>query len=216
MMMIFGGLTGACWASFLLCQTWRSTQNGPQPARSYCPACRGPIAGYDNIPVLSFLILRGRCRQCRAAIDPLGWYGEIAGLVDGSLVIRQPPSVITFAVLLSILAASDLYRYSFTDGWFWLGAAVCLVCDWRSLHWLPALLVFGAGILPVRHHQLGDGDSEVITLAALLFGLISVLVWLLIASGLGIVLILMRRGDRRQPLPFLPVLLVALLVLLSI
>lgn len=216
MMMIFGGLTGACWASFLLCQAWRSTQNGPQPARSYCPACRGPIAGYDNIPVLSFLILRGRCRQCRAAIDPLGWYGEIAGLVGGSLVIRQPPSVIAFAVLLSILAASDLYRYSFTDGWFWIGAAVCLVCDWRSLHWLPALLVFGAGILPVRHHQLGDGDSEVITLAALLFGLISVLVWLLIASGLGIVLILMRRGDRRQPLPFLPVLLVALLVLLSI
>ncbi|WP_190973414.1 prepilin peptidase [Schleiferilactobacillus harbinensis] len=118
MMMIFGGLTGACWASFLLCQAWRSTQNGPQPARSYCPACRGPIAGYDNIPILSFLILRGRCRQCRAAIDPLGWYGEIAGLVGGSLVIRQPPSVIAFAVLLSILAASDLYRYSFTDGWF--------------------------------------------------------------------------------------------------
>jgi leader peptidase (prepilin peptidase) / N-methyltransferase len=36
--------------------------------RSACPACEAPIAAYDNIPVLSWLILRGRCRHCKAAI----------------------------------------------------------------------------------------------------------------------------------------------------
>ena len=36
---------------------------------STCPACRAPIAAYDNIPILSFLILRGRCRSCRAPIS---------------------------------------------------------------------------------------------------------------------------------------------------
>ena len=36
---------------------------------STCPGCRAPIAAYDNIPVLSFIILRGRCRQCRAPIS---------------------------------------------------------------------------------------------------------------------------------------------------
>ena len=37
--------------------------------RSACPACEAPIAAYDNIPVLSWLILRGRCRHCRARIS---------------------------------------------------------------------------------------------------------------------------------------------------
>lgn len=38
--------------------------------RSACPACGKPIAAYDNIPVLSWLILRGRCRHCHARISP--------------------------------------------------------------------------------------------------------------------------------------------------
>ncbi|HKV94048.1 MAG TPA: prepilin peptidase [Candidatus Angelobacter sp.] len=38
--------------------------------RSACPACEAPIAGYDNIPVLSWLILRGKCRNCKAPISP--------------------------------------------------------------------------------------------------------------------------------------------------
>src|SRR5947209_14019898 len=36
---------------------------------STCPECRAPIAAYDNIPILSFMILRGRCRKCRAPIS---------------------------------------------------------------------------------------------------------------------------------------------------
>jgi len=38
--------------------------------RSACPGCKQPIAFYDNMPVLSWLILRGRCRQCKAKISP--------------------------------------------------------------------------------------------------------------------------------------------------
>ncbi len=37
--------------------------------RSFCPACQHPIAWYDNVPVLSYLVLRGRCRHCRASIS---------------------------------------------------------------------------------------------------------------------------------------------------
>ena len=37
---------------------------------SACPSCRAPIKAYDNIPILSFLILRGRCRKCGAVISP--------------------------------------------------------------------------------------------------------------------------------------------------
>ena len=38
--------------------------------RSACPGCERPIAAYDNIPVLSWLILRGRCRNCKISISP--------------------------------------------------------------------------------------------------------------------------------------------------
>ena len=38
--------------------------------RSGCPGCERPIAAYDNIPVLSWLILRGRCRNCKISISP--------------------------------------------------------------------------------------------------------------------------------------------------
>src|SRR6185295_18952372 len=37
---------------------------------SACPSCRAPIKAYDNVPILSFLILRGRCRKCCARISP--------------------------------------------------------------------------------------------------------------------------------------------------
>src|SRR5947208_4229156 len=38
--------------------------------RSACPSCHAPIAAYDNLPVLSWIMLRGRCRRCKAAISP--------------------------------------------------------------------------------------------------------------------------------------------------
>ena len=38
--------------------------------RSFCPACKAPIKAYDNIPVLSYLILRGKCRSCGQRISP--------------------------------------------------------------------------------------------------------------------------------------------------
>lgn len=38
--------------------------------RSACPACNQPIAAYDNVPVVSWLLLRGKCRHCKAAISP--------------------------------------------------------------------------------------------------------------------------------------------------
>jgi leader peptidase (prepilin peptidase) / N-methyltransferase len=41
-----------------------------QPSRSMCPQCKQKISFYDNVPVLSWLILRGRCRHCKARITP--------------------------------------------------------------------------------------------------------------------------------------------------
>ena len=52
--------------------------------RSACPACNQPIAAYDNIPVVSWLLLRGKCRHCNAIISPRYAAVELlAGLLFG-------------------------------------------------------------------------------------------------------------------------------------
>jgi leader peptidase (prepilin peptidase)/N-methyltransferase len=52
--------------------------------RSQCPSCQAKIHFYDNIPVISFLLLRGRCRQCDA---PISWRYPLVELLTGLLMI---------------------------------------------------------------------------------------------------------------------------------
>ena len=67
---IYAALTGACVGSFLnVCVfRWPAEQSVLRPA-SRCPGCNQGIKWYDNVPVLSYLILRGRCRNCGITIS---------------------------------------------------------------------------------------------------------------------------------------------------
>ena len=60
---------GVCAGSFLNVVLYRlRTGDSPLRGRSYCDNCKKPIAWYDNIPLLSFLILSGKCRHCQRQI----------------------------------------------------------------------------------------------------------------------------------------------------
>lgn len=82
--------------------------------RSRCPSCETQIAAYDNLPVISWLVLRGRCRNCGAAISArypavelltAVSFAAVAGArgVDGELLLLLP-----FAAMLVVVAAIDL------------------------------------------------------------------------------------------------------------
>jgi leader peptidase (prepilin peptidase) / N-methyltransferase len=62
---------GALWGSFanVVIVRWPREESVVRPA-SHCMACNTPIAFYDNIPVVSYLLLRGRCRHCRTRFSP--------------------------------------------------------------------------------------------------------------------------------------------------
>jgi prepilin signal peptidase PulO-like enzyme (type II secretory pathway) len=68
---IFALLFGACIGSFanVVIYRWTRGLSLRQPLWSFCPACNESIAWYDNIPVLSFLLLGGRCRKCQVPIS---------------------------------------------------------------------------------------------------------------------------------------------------
>ena len=64
-------LFGLCFGSFLNVCIYRLPLGlSVVSPRSACPGCKSPIAFYDNLPVLSWLILRGRCRHCKTKISP--------------------------------------------------------------------------------------------------------------------------------------------------
>jgi len=65
---IFAFIFGLMMGSFLNCYIWRLREKESMWGRSHCPKCRHKISWYDNIPVLSYLILRAKCRYCGRGI----------------------------------------------------------------------------------------------------------------------------------------------------
>lgn len=75
-------ILGACFGSFSNVLIYRLPRNlsvvGP---RSYCPACKKTVAWYDNLPLLSWVLLRGRCRHCAEPISPRYLILEVGGVL---------------------------------------------------------------------------------------------------------------------------------------
>lgn len=88
--------------------------------RSECDACGVTLVARDLVPVLSALVLRGACRRCGAAIDPVHWRLELGGALVGAaagLVAGGPAGVAgaVFGWLLLALAALDLRHWWLPD-----------------------------------------------------------------------------------------------------
>ncbi|MGH9862515.1 MAG: prepilin peptidase, partial [Candidatus Acidiferrales bacterium] len=107
-------LFGLCVGSFLNVCIHRLPK-GESIVRpsSHCRHCQRAIAAYDNVPLVSYLLLRGRCRHCRAAISPLYLAVELlTGLVFLHVYLRFDFSP---AALKAVLLASALIVLVFSD-----------------------------------------------------------------------------------------------------
>jgi leader peptidase (prepilin peptidase) / N-methyltransferase len=149
--LLFGLLIG----SFLNVCIYRLPQDlSVVRPRSYCPACSHPIAWYDNVPLLSYVLLGARCRHCKAAIS---WRYPVVELLTGVLffvfVWRLGPSL--EAVKLCLLSAllvgltfSDLEALILPDEFTLGGTAAGLVLAWfvPLSHDFASLLLSLAGV----------------------------------------------------------------------
>lgn len=204
---------------------------------SHCPRCGHAVAPWDNVPVLSWILLRGRCRHCRAPIAlryPLVEAASALGAGGLALAIPDPVKAVGAMLLywiLLALAAIDLDHQVLPDEitlpGLWLGLLVNIPGTFTSLR--SAVLGAAVGYLAlwgVYHlfrlatgkEGMGYGDFKLYALLGAWLGLGALPLVILVASALGAVvglaLIAARRLGRETPLPFGPFLAVGGLVTL--
>ncbi len=188
-------LFGLCLGSFLNVVILRLANGEPfLTARSYCPKCRKQLTWYDNLPLLSFVLLRARCRTCR---QPISWQYPLVELTSGLLWLAGylwfPPqltSVFTFANVLPFLtfgvfASLLLTLFVFDARWYILPDEVTLpglvvafmlnVLAGKDWHLLVVLGLVGASWFWLQYavsrgRWVGDGDIRLGALVAVIVG----------------------------------------------
>jgi leader peptidase (prepilin peptidase)/N-methyltransferase len=218
---LFGLLIG----SFLNVCIWRLPKDESivWPA-SRCTSCARELAWYENIPVFSYLALRGRCRTCRSRISIQYPIVELttAAIVAGALAWYGLTPLFfvraAFACAMLVLFVIDLQHQILPNEITIPGILIGLVASFfLDPGWRSALIgaFAGAGVLwlvgwtyeRVRHQEgLGFGDVKMLAMIGAFLGWPLMLLTLVLASFAGSVvglgLIAARRGDMGSKLPF--------------
>jgi len=149
------------------------------PPRSYCPYCEKIIAWYDNIPLLSYILLRGRCRHCRERIPIRYVLVELAtGLAFAAWVVAAGTTPLAaknclFSAIVIALIATDFEERILPDEFTLGGTLVGLVLAFYVPVESLVMPLFLPPALGVRWISLAEA-----AFAALLFsGLLWVLRW---------------------------------------
>ena len=195
--------------------------------RSRCLHCQTPVRALDNIPVLSWLLLRGRCRSCRGSISPRYPLVELAASALACLVAtRFGPGLAAVAAAglcwtLLALAAIDLDTMLLPDDLtlplLWAGLTLNLGAVFVPLQdavigalagYLSLWLVYWGFKLATGKEGMGHGDFKLLAALGAWLGWQSLPMIILAAAGVGatvgLTLIALRRLDRDKPMPFGP------------
>jgi leader peptidase (prepilin peptidase) / N-methyltransferase len=171
---------GAIFGSFLNVVAYRLPRGESlSRPRSRCPQCQTPIKPYDNVPVLSWLALRGRCRSCRAPIParyPL--VEAMTGLLCAGVVLAKGPDEdallgVALVLLLIPITLIDLDHRIIPNKLTLLGAVVAPVLvaltapDALVEHLIAAVAAGGFFLLAALAYPRGMGMGDV-KLAAVL------------------------------------------------
>jgi len=222
---IFYGLIifilGLCIGSFLNVVIYRLPKKlSVVWGRSFCPKCKKEIKWFDNVPLVSFILLKGHCRLCRS---PISWQYPVVELATGGIFLLSYLShlsflsYILFAGLIAIFFI-DLERQTIPDEivfpLIFLFLIFLLITDRPSLiiDYLPSALLSFLFLylifLLTRGKGMGFGDVKLAFLMGLSLGFPKVVVAFYIAfltgAFVGIILILVKKARFGQRIAFGP------------
>jgi len=192
--------------------------------RSRCPKCGAPIAWYDNVPILSFILLRGRCRRCGERISPRYPLVElITGVLAVAVFQRAGPTwtavgYFAFAAALVALAYIDLDTWLLPHQITWPLLALGLASPlWnRELTWIESLIGAAAGFALfavialvgeklLKRETMGWGDVWLLAAIGAWLGWPALLPVVLLSAVqgaiVGSILLAIRREPDRAPRP---------------
>lgn len=207
----------------------------PQPAtpfnlivpRSHCPACGHPIAALENVPVLSYLWLKGRCRACRNPISArypmveilsgaltamIAWHFGFGPEAVGAMVLTWALIALTFIDLEHQLLPDNI-----TIPLLWLGLSLNLFGIFTTLEASLIGAIAGYGTLWLVYQLfrlttgkegMGFGDFKLMAALGAWLGWQTLPMVILLSSAVGavvgLVLVMVRNRDKNLPIPFGP------------
>lgn len=223
--LILAGLIGLCIGSFLNVVIYRLPRGqslATPPSR--CRNCGYLLRWYDNVPVLSWLLLRARCRSCGTAVS---WQYPVVELITAALFLLvvwlTPIGPLVFArlVLVSILIALfgiDLEHQILPNAITLPGIVIGVLFSLIAPPGIQDSLIgaaLGAGILYAiaggyylwrREEGMGMGDVKMLAMIGAFLGWKAVLVTLVLSSfsgaTIGLLLMAVQRGTMKFALPF--------------
>lgn len=165
MFLFISFIFGLAIGSFLNCLIYRIHEEKTILGRSYCPDCRKTISWYDNLPLLSFLFLRGRCRNCKKTIS---WQYPLVEMITGTL----------FSLALFFNPELQAFNFAFID----LHSFILLLRDWFLISTMIIIFIYD-----LRWYLILDIISLPSCIIILIFNLYLGIDWknLLLASIVG-------------------------------
>lgn len=223
---ILAALLGAVLGSFLNCAAFRIVRGESfTKGRSRCPSCGHELGAAELIPVLSWLIQKGKCKWCGEKISIRYPLTEIGfSLITVLCLLRFDLTIVclrnyVFLCCLYLLTLTDLEDMTIPDGCHitaalaWLVTAPFIYTQWKdALYCVLAAFVYGGGVLVISlwmdkrmgKDTLGGGDIKLIAVAALYLGLVGSL-FCIVFSCLAGLLVHGLAGRRSEPeFPFGP------------
>jgi len=215
-------LLGALLGSFLnVCIVRLPLDQSVVRPRSRCPRCHNQIAWYDNIPVLSWLWLRARCRHCGQPISIQYPLIELAVAALWALAFRwyglslDALTAALFATILLGIAVTDARHMLIPNEYTWGGAPLGILLSLRGGYRgllvsavgaaVGFLLLYGiawAGEKIFKEEAMGGGDIKMMTMVGAFVGWKGVLLTLFGGALLGTIVFIPLTVRRKRLVPF--------------
>lgn len=197
---------------------------------SHCPGCSAPVRPLDNIPVISYIILKGKCRDCATSISPIYPAIELVTaflMLAGFFKFGPTFDFVVYAVVaptLVVITAIDIEHQIIPDVITLPGIVLGLAVGTYTIGYADSLLGFflGGGLFyllaVLSNGGMGGGDIKYIAAAGALLGWQKVLLVIFIGAFLGSIVGMFQIGiqkkSRKSLIPFGPFLAAGTLITL--
>jgi leader peptidase (prepilin peptidase) / N-methyltransferase len=188
---------------------------------SHCPSCMTPIRAYDNIPVVSWLILRGKCRTCRAPISAR--YLLVEAITGASFVLAFWRFGLDWRLLVAWAFIAAMVAVAFIDYDHMIipnkivlpGAVMGLLASmaldpqrwWVYVAGSLGAAAFMFALALIWPGGMGPGDIKLALFMGAVLGayvMVALFVAFLLGSLVGIFMLLVQKRSRKEKIPFGP------------